>query len=75
MNPELCRWMRSKALYGRELMNEAELASIFQLNEVPWSCNRTGQPWGPDDAVCEPGGCGAHRSCFEPSAKLVRRVG
>lgn len=72
---ELCRWMRSKALYGRELLSEEELASLYLQNDVPWSCNRTAQPWGPDEGVCEPGGCGRHRTCFEASVKLVRRVG
>ncbi len=72
---ELCRWMRAKSLYGRDVVEEAELASLYALNDVPWTCNRTAQPWGPDDRVCEPGSCGARRSCFEPSPKLVRRLG
>ena len=70
---ELCRYMRAKSLYGRDFVDEVELAELYALNEVPWSCNRTAAAWGPDDALCAPERCASSRACFEASPRLVRR--
>ena len=69
---DLCKWMRAKSLYGRDLISEDELTALYLMNDVPWSCNRTARSTGPDDALCEPGACASGRACFEPSPKLVR---
>ena len=71
---ELCRSLRWKGIYGRDTMTEAELRGLFELNEVPYSCLLTAQPWGPDDAVAAPERCCSSRACFRPSPRLVRPV-
>lgn len=37
----------------------------FARNQVPYTCLRTCQPWGPDDEPAVPEGCDAARPCFE----------
>lgn len=70
----LCRSLRWKSLHLQPTWTEAELAEVFAHNEVPYSCLRTAQPWGPDDAACAPERCTPDRGCFAPSPRLVRPV-
>ena len=57
---ELCAWMRNKALLGRTVITEAELELVVVRSDSSFSCNRTCQPWGPDDDLVaqEPRGGG-----------------
>jgi hypothetical protein len=66
--------MRWKGYYGRPSFSAEELAQAYTANEVPYTCLKSGQPWGPDDDVCAPERCGAGRTCFEVSPKLVRSI-
>lgn len=62
MNEPVCRFLRWKGFYadpGPEATYED-----FAKNEVPYSCLKTCQPWGPDDAVAAPESCGSHRACY-----------
>lgn len=69
---ELCRSLRWKSIYGRETVTEPELRELFAVNEVPYSCLRTAQPWGPDDEIAAPERCCSGRACFVASPRLVR---
>ena len=42
----------------------AGLTLDFLKNEVPYSCLKTCQPWGPDDDVVAPEACVEQRGCF-----------
>lgn len=68
---QLCHSLRWKSWYGSEAFTEATLSAQFRSNEVPYTCLRTCQPWGPDDGPALPESCGSFRSCFRPSPKLV----
>lgn len=68
----LCKWLRWKGWYAE--WDVAELAAMFAANEVPYTCLRTVQAWGPDDGPCAPERCGPHRPCFQPSPRLPSRV-
>ena len=47
----------------------------FARNQVPYTCLRTCQPWGPDDEPAVPEGCDDARPCFEaPPVPLVPPV-
>ena len=65
----LCRYLRWKGLYGRRFRDGAELDVALRQNDVPYSCLRTCQPWGPDDAMTVPERCQPGRSCFTLSKK------
>ncbi len=69
---ELCRFLRWKAFYGVEAFTPDSLRAHFERNEVPYSCLRTCQPWGPDDRESLPESCDSKRSCFEASERLIR---
>ena len=71
---QLCRSLRWKSWYGAESFTEASLLEQVVKNEIPYSCLRTCQPWGPDDAPAAPECCDASRPCFSPSPKLARGV-
>lgn len=64
---ELCRFLRWKGVYGRTWTQEEELAAAYELNDVPYTCLHTCEPWGPDDQPAELGTCQRARACFEPS--------
>lgn len=70
----LCRFMRWKSYYTTPTFTEAQLGELFAENEVPYSCLKTCEAWGPDDALAAPERCGPTRSCFVPSLKLVAAV-
>jgi hypothetical protein len=71
----LCRSLRSKTLAGVESLDEEELAALYALNDTPWSCLKTCNSFGPDDAPVVPECCQLGRVCFSPSPRLVRQVG
>lgn len=70
----LCRWLRWKTLYGRETLTEAELSELVARNDVPYSCLKTCEAWGPDGDVAAPEACGGDRACFERSRRLIGPV-
>jgi hypothetical protein len=61
-SPQICQMLRWKG-YDREAPT-AERQFAFTRNQVPYTCLRTCQPWGPDDEPAVPEGCDAGRSCF-----------
>jgi hypothetical protein len=69
---ELCRSLRWKGWYAVEVFTATTLAEHVTANEVPYSCLRTCQAWGPDDAPATPERCDGTRPCFSPSPKLLR---
>ena len=69
---DLCAWMRNKALLGRAVITDAELELVYVRSDSPFSCNRTCQPWGPDDDLAAPETCTSARACFAPSPALRR---
>lgn len=72
MKLELCRHLRWKSL-SRDLDDPEEIAFAFARNQVPYSCLRTCQAWGPDEDLAAPELCGTDRECFEASA-LTKRL-
>lgn len=70
----LCAWIRSKSLYGRVFRDMEDVGAALSRSDVPFSCLRTCQPWGPDDALVEPGACQPGRGCFEVSPKEPGRA-
>ncbi len=57
-----CRFLRWKGFYADPTSDEVTLD--FLKNEVPYSCLKTCQPWGPDDQVVAPESCVEERGCF-----------
>lgn len=49
---KLCRFLRWKGVH--DVRTEQELRAAFARNEVPYSCLKTCQPWGPDEALAAP---------------------
>lgn len=64
----LCRFIRWKGRYGRTWTRHEELEAVHLANELPYQCNRTCEPWGPDEAPASLDQCVPERACFEPSA-------
>jgi hypothetical protein len=64
MNPtqQICQMLRWKGHSREATTGEQQFA--FARNQVPYTCLRTCQPWGPDDEPAVPEGCDAGRSCF-----------
>ncbi|MCB9676862.1 MAG: hypothetical protein H6737_17235 [Alphaproteobacteria bacterium] len=69
---KLCRYLRWKTYYGAHFPTEADLQAYFELNDCQYQCNRTLQPWGPDDAPSVPEDCQPGRGCFVLSKKSPR---
>lgn len=67
----LCRHLRWKSYYTTPTFTDDDLAAMFAMNEVPYSCLKTCEAWGPDDAIAAPERCGPERPCFVPSPKRV----
>ncbi len=67
---ELCRYLRWKGYYGRDWEGEAGLQEALDVNDVPFSCLKTCEPWGPDDSPAAPDTCGSHRGCYQKSELL-----
>jgi hypothetical protein len=61
-SPQICQFLRWKG-HDREAP-AAERRFAFARNQVPYTCLRTCQPWGPDDEPAVPEGCDAGRGCF-----------
>lgn len=66
VSPQICQFLRWKG-YDREA-SIAERQFAFTRNQVPYTCLRTCQPWGPDDEPAVPEGCDAGRRCFATPA-------
>jgi hypothetical protein len=66
---ELCRWLRWKSFTRDAEPGEFHLA--FARNNVPYTCLRTCQPWGPDEDMAIPEGCNSARTCYEASPLAV----
>ncbi|MBX7078581.1 MAG: hypothetical protein K1X88_05270 [Nannocystaceae bacterium] len=62
---DLCRHLRWKT-FSREQGDPAAVAESLRRGQVPFSCLRTCQAWGPDDDVVAPERCCAERGCYEP---------
>jgi hypothetical protein len=62
----MCRFLRWKGRYGAERYGDAALTASAAINDVPFSCLSTCQPWGPDDRPATPEGCGPERACHVP---------
>jgi hypothetical protein len=58
---ELCKSLRWKGFHSRDWSSPEELIARLVQPEVPFSCLRTCQPWGPDDGPSAPGDCASHR--------------
>lgn len=61
--PQICQFLRWKG-HSREAA-PGEMRFAFARNQVPYTCLRTCQPWGPDDEPAAPEGCDGSRPCFE----------
>jgi hypothetical protein len=61
-SPQICQLLRWKGYDREAAVSEREFA--FARNQVPYTCLRTCQPWGPDDEPALPEGCDAGRSCY-----------
>ena len=70
MELELCRSLRWKS-YTRDAEEPGEFHRTFARNNVPYTCLRTCQPWGPDEELAIPEGCNSARPCFETSPLVV----
>ena len=64
---KLCAHLRWKSFYGASFANVEEAVALARRNEVPFQCNRSCRPWGPDDLPAVPELCDDARPCFEPS--------
>ena len=53
------------AIYLVSVRVTRELEASLQREQVPFSCLRTCQAWGPDDDIVAPERCSADRPCFE----------
>lgn len=65
----LCAYLRWKGFYGARWDSRDELIADLTRGDVPYSCLRTCQPWGPDDDASVPERCQPGRSCFAPSPR------
>jgi len=59
----VCDMLRWKGHHREAEGGERRFA--FARNQVPYTCLKTCQPFGPDDGPAVPEGCGEERSCFE----------
>jgi hypothetical protein len=63
---DICRHLRWKS-YTRDAEDLDEFEVTFARNQVPYTCLRTCQPWGPDEELAVPEGCNGARACYERS--------
>ncbi|MBL8972500.1 MAG: hypothetical protein JNK56_18070 [Myxococcales bacterium] len=63
MNRPICEFLRWKGHHGEAEAGERRFA--FARNQVPYTCLKTCQPFGPDDGPAVPEGCDDSRVCFE----------
>ncbi|MCA9701303.1 MAG: hypothetical protein KC431_27520 [Myxococcales bacterium] len=71
MTLEFCKSLRWKSI-SRDLDDPNAIALAFVENRVPYTCLRTCQHHGPDDALVAPELCHSERSCFVPSPLTLR---
>jgi hypothetical protein len=66
MNPNFCKYLRTKKMYIPAQQDEVFSASGDEIENIGhcW-CNRTLSEVGPDDRQVGAQNCGKHRSCFE----------
>jgi len=69
----ICRNLRWKG-FARDAEDLDEFHHTFARNQVPYSCLRTCQPWGPDDELAAPECCNDSRPCFQQSPLTPLRV-
>ena len=67
----ICKWMRSKALYGNENLPAEALRALLAAHETPCTCLQTAQNWGPDSGAVTPGLCAEGRGCFEERGRSL----
>jgi len=60
---ELCRYLRWKTS-SRESGDPQQVWESLLRGQVPYSCLKTCQAWGPDDDLASPEGCNSERGCF-----------
>ncbi len=65
---EICKNLRWKSA-SRDSDEIAVIMTVFMRNQVPYSCLRTCQAWGPDGDAAAPELCDRERGCF-----VARRV-
>ena len=75
MAVDLCKHLRSKTLMSARWATEEEMVRTLAANDVPFSCRKTCQPWGPDEALAAPERCHGARTCFEHSPLNPARRG
>lgn len=71
---ELCRSLRWKSFYGQPSFSVDELLGLYAMNDVPYTCLQTCEPWGRDGQPAAPERCQPGRGCFAASPRL-RRAG
>jgi hypothetical protein len=66
MNPNFCKYLRTKKMYISAQEHEVFSASGEELNNIGhcW-CNRTLTEIGPDDRLVSAPNCNRSRSCFQ----------
>jgi hypothetical protein len=66
MNPNFCKYLRTKKMYLPAESHEVFSASGEELENIThcW-CNRTMAKVGPDDRQVSAANCNRNRSCFE----------
>jgi hypothetical protein len=70
---EVCKHLRWKG--SQQLRNNpAQLRAALERNEVPYSCLRTFQTWGPDGQLVAPEKCKGSRACFRSSPHMLLSV-
>ena len=69
----ICKNLRWKG--SQQLRNSPEqLRAALERNEVPYSCLRTFQTWGPDGQLVAPEKCKEIRSCYRMSPHMLLSV-
>lgn len=61
--PPFCQYLRWKGF--DRAAGPGERGFAFARNQVPYTCLRTCQPFGPDDEPAAPERCDGARPCFE----------
>lgn len=72
MNPDalrLCAMLRWKTYYGSRWDTREAMLDDLLRGDVPYSCLRTCQPFGPDDDAAVPERCQPGRGCFRQSQR------
>lgn len=72
---ELCRYLRWKT-FSKDSGDPQQIWESLVRSQVPFSCLRTCQSWGPDDELASPECCNRGRACFDrdPMAGVDPRV-